>query len=55
LGHLWCKSASNLWFFLQGIDGLGSNLGDMDFSFCLWFCYYFFLNNSIVCWYLFYF
>ncbi len=50
LGHLWCAYPSDLWSYLREMGSLRSDLRDMDFSFCLWFCWCCFLNNSITCW-----
>jgi hypothetical protein len=50
LGHLWCSYWSNFCSCLGEIGSLASDLRNMDFSFCLWFCYYYFLQNSATYW-----
>ncbi len=50
LGHLWWSCWSNFCSYLGEISSLGLNLGNMNFSFCFWFCCYYFLNNSATCW-----
>jgi hypothetical protein len=35
LGHLWCSCPFDLCSYLEDICGPESNLGNMDFAFCL--------------------
>jgi hypothetical protein len=51
LGHLWCSCPFNLFSFFGEIYGLGLDLGDIDFFFCLYcYCYCCFLSNFFVYW-----
>ncbi len=50
LGFLWCFCPSDLCSCLGEICGLQSDLGDKNFSFCLWCWCCCFLKNPTICW-----
>jgi len=50
LGHLWCSCLFDLYSCLGEIGGLRLDLGNMDFSFRLWFYCCCFLSNYVACW-----